>query len=259
MVRAKKELGQHWLNDQAALQAIIDMASLSPHDTVLEIGPGKGSLTRLLIKSVSQVVAVEVDKKAIDLLVGTLPEEGGNIFVVHQDIRKFDLGRLPPNYKVVANIPYYITSQLVRLFLESANLPKTMTLLVQKEVAERMTAEVGQLSVLAISIQLYADIEKGRVVKAALFDPPPKVDSQIVHLKLLDSPRFDVASQDFFRLVKAGFSARRKKLRSALAGGLAISKEESGKLLESAGIDAGLRAQQVSLKQWYQLYNKYYN
>ncbi|MDX1765729.1 MAG: 16S rRNA (adenine(1518)-N(6)/adenine(1519)-N(6))-dimethyltransferase RsmA [Candidatus Saccharimonadales bacterium] len=256
---AKKELGQHWLNDQESLTAIIDMAQLSPHDTVLEIGPGKGALTKELLKKVSQVVAVEVDKTAIDLLVGTLPEDGGNIFLVHQDIRKFDLSRLPVGYKVVANIPYYITSQLIRLLLEAPNQPTSITLLVQKEVAERMTAKPGKLSVLGISVQLYADAALGRVVEAHKFDPPPKVDSQIVYLKVFAKPRVDVDPKKFFRLVKAGFSAKRKKLRGSLSGGLAISKTEANDLLVSAKVDPSMRAQELSLEQWFQLYNKLYN
>ena len=221
---AKKSLGQHWLSDQDALNKVITTADLAQHDAVLEIGPGRGDLTRLLLDKVDSVIAVEVDKDMIEQLVSTLPE--GNLYLVHQDIREFDLFRMPKGYKVVANIPYYITSNIIRLLLEAENKPASITLLVQKEVAERITADAGSMSLLSVSVQFYAQAQLGDVVSAKLFNPVPKVDSQIVHLKTYDKNPYDVDTKKFFRLVKAGFSARRKKLKSSLAGGLRIDKEE---------------------------------
>ena len=252
---AKKALGQHWLRDEASLESIIDTAELEPHDTVLEIGPGQGDLTKYLLDEVDTVIAVELDADMVEHLVQTLPD--GKLFLMHQDIREFDFTRLPPGYKVVANIPYYITSNLVRQLLEQPNKPATITLLVQKEVAERMTAKPGDLSVLGVSVQFYADAELGDVIEAQHFDPPPKIDSQVVHMRVLGYPRFDVDEKKFFRLVKAGFSAKRKKLKSALAGGLRLSKEQTAELLSSAGVSPDSRAQELSLQDWHKLYNSW--
>ena len=243
----KKSLGQHWLTDEKTLRSICDSAGLHPDDTVLEIGPGLGNLTKHLIPRVKKVIAIEKDEKLAKTLRGKLE-------VVEGDILKFDLNQLTKDYKVVANIPYYLTSNLLRVLSESVNPPASMTLLVQKEVAERICAKAGQMSLLAVSIQLYYECELGIEVLARLFTPPPKVDSRVVLLKRRSKPLFkDLDSAKFFRVVKAGFSERRKKLRSSLAGGLEISKDEADNLLIRAGINPDLRPQELSLEDWYKL------
>ncbi|HLG91233.1 MAG TPA: 16S rRNA (adenine(1518)-N(6)/adenine(1519)-N(6))-dimethyltransferase RsmA [Candidatus Saccharimonadales bacterium] len=248
----KKSLGQHWLKDEATLQAICASAELTPKDTVLEIGPGFGSLTGHLVKRAKQVIAVELDGS----LAASLPERfnAQNLEVLQADILKFDLNRLPRDYKVVANIPYYLTSNLLRVLSESVNPPATMTILVQKEVAERICANPGQMSVLAVSVQLFYKCSLGTEVPARLFTPPPKVDSQVVLLKRRPQPLFpDLEKAKFFQIVKAGFSERRKKLRSSLAGGLSIPKGQADEMLKKAGIDGNLRAQELPLEQWHDI------
>lgn len=248
---SKKSLGQHWLTDETTLKSICDSADLYPQDTVLEIGPGTGSLTKHLLQRVKRVVAVEKDEK----LAAALPPA---VEVIAGDILKFDLLQLPAGYKVVANIPYYLTSNLLRVLSESPNPPGSMTLLVQKEVAERMGASPGHMSILAVSVQLYYECHLGQVVPSRLFTPPPKVDSQVVNLRRRAQPLFsDMDTARFFRLVKAGFSEKRKKLRSSLAGGLGISREQTDRLLKKAGINGDLRAQELSLKEWYKLHRSF--
>ena len=241
----KKQLGQHWLNDEASLGAMVEAAGIVAGDTVLEIGPGLGTLTEKLLASGASVHAVEFDTGLIPKLQAKFAKSS-QFTLENTNILKFDLGSLPAGYKVAANIPYYLTSSLLRILCESSNPFSRAALLVQKEVAERVSAGPGQMSLLSVSVQFYCQAELGELVAAELFTPPPKVDSQILILDYA-GPKFDVDASDFFRLVKAGFSERRKKLRSSLSGGLAISKEDSEKLLERAGIDPGLRAQALSL------------
>ena len=255
---SKKELGQHWLNDPRSLRAVCQAAKVTKTDTVLEIGPGKGSLTTELIKRAAAVVAVELDSRLAARLPVRLP--AGNLQVVEADILRFNLGSLPPGYKLVANIPYYLTSHLLRILYESANPPAAAALLLQKEVAERLAAQPGSMSLLSVSVQLKNEVRLGRIIPAALFSPPPKVDSQIVSLKLRDKPLFtNLDEKTFFRLARAGFSSRRKKLRGSLSAGLAINKAEADELLKQAGINGNLRAQNLSLDNWYQLYRAFQN
>ncbi len=255
MSLAKKSLGQHWLRDEATLNYICDAAQLVSGGTVLEIGPGTGTLTVKLLERGANVVAVEKDEKLASGLT-----KHKNLQVIAGDILTYDLSQLPAGYKVVANIPYYLTSNLLRVLSESANPPAMMVLLVQKEVAQRIAADPGQMSLLAVSVQLYYQPELGQVVPAKLFEPAPKVDSQVVILKRHTGPLFpgwhpgnNRETLEFFRLVKAGFSQRRKKLRSSLAGGLKISKDQADDLLKKANINPTARAQELSLKEWYEL------
>ncbi len=256
----KKSLGQHWLHDEATLNYIANAAELFPGETVLEIGPGTGTLTRKLIDRGVHIVAVEKDqalaaqlKKSLLNYISQHPPSG-KVAVVEGDILKFDLLSLAADYKVVANIPYYLTSNLLRVFSESKQPPDLMVLLVQKEVAARIAAEPGQMSLLAISVQLYYQPMLGQIVPAELFDPPPKVDSQVIILRRHAQPLFkDLDSQKFFQLTKAGFSQRRKKLRGSLSGGLQITKDQADDLLERADINPNTRAQELSLQQWHKL------
>lgn len=249
MAGPKKSLGQHWLHDREVLADIADLAEITPEDTVLEIGPGLGTLTSELLRRANKVVAVEFDPDLARKLPGQFP--GKNLEVVQSDILSFDLSQLPVGYKVVANVPYYITSKIVQLLMTAQNKPSTVVLLVQKEVAQRLAAKPGDMSILAISAQVYAEVTLGSLVPAELFTPPPKVDSQVVILKT--RPRSllgEVDEKEFFRVVKAGFSAKRKKLRSSLAAGLAISKQDAEGLLEGANISADARAEMLALEDW---------
>jgi len=249
----KKSLGQHWLNDEASLQAMLDFSGVNANDTVLEVGPGLGPLTKLLVSEAEQVVAVEFDHELAAGLAKRVPAD--NLQVVQRDILQFDLTSLPVNYKVVANIPYYLTSKLVRVLSESVNPPAIATLLIQKEVAERLAAKPGQLSILGVTSQFYWEVSLGPVVGAELFTPPPKVDSQIAILTRRPEPLFpDVDAKDFFRLVKAGFGEKRKTLLNALSAGMRLDKMAVSSWLKAAGIDPQLRAQALPLEDWHKLY-----
>lgn len=252
MATPNKSLGQHWLRDRDALTHIADCADVGSEDTVLEIGPGLGTLTSELLRRAKRVVAVEFDPELAKKLPGQFP--GKSLEVQHDDILQFDLSTLPTGYKVVANVPYYITSKIVQKLMTASNKPAVAVLLVQKEVAERIAAQSGDMSILAISAQLYAEASLGDVVPAELFTPPPKVDSQVVILRARDESL--VAQDDekaFFRMVKAGFSAKRKKLRSSLSGGLGISKQDVEALLGRAGISPDSRAEDLTIEDWLRL------
>ncbi|MDX2776682.1 16S rRNA (adenine(1518)-N(6)/adenine(1519)-N(6))-dimethyltransferase RsmA [Streptomyces caniscabiei] len=249
MAGPNKSLGQHWLRDRLILEHIADCADVSADDTVLEIGPGLGTLTSELLRRAKKVIAVEFDTELARKLPGQFP--GKNLEVIQSDILSFDLSDLPAGYKVVANVPYYITSKIVQLLMTATNKPSVAVLLVQKEVAERLAAHPGDMSILAVSAQLFADVTLGDVVPAELFTPPPKVDSQVVILKTRQrSFLTDVPEKEFFRIVKAGFAAKRKKLRSSLAGGLGIPKDRATQYLQAAGLDPDDRAEDLSLDQW---------
>lgn len=250
---AKKSLGQHWLTDLDSLNAMCEAAQVSLTDTILEIGPGLGTLTELLVESAEQVVAVEFDEKLAKELPKRVPAD--NLKVTTQDILQFDLTNMRPDYKVVANIPYYLTSKLIRTLSESTNRPICAAILVQKEVAQRVNAGPGSMSLLSVTAQFYWETSLDILVPARLFTPPPKVDSQILVLKRRDAPLFDdVDPKDFFRLVKAGFSNRRKTLHNSLSAGLHLPKQEISQLLESANLKPNSRPQELSLEQWHALY-----
>jgi len=252
MAVPNKALGQHWLRDRTVLSHIADCAELTATDVVLEIGPGLGTLTSELLRRSEKVLAVEFDEELAKKLPAQFP--GKNLEVVQSDILSFDLSRMSVGYKVVANVPYYITSKIVQLLMTAENKPSIAVLLIQKEVAERLAALPGDMSILAISAQLFADVSVGDVVPAALFTPPPKVDSQVVILKTRTTPFLtDVEEEDFFRTVKAGFSAKRKKLRSSLSGGLSISKLDAENYLNQASINPDMRAEDLSLDDWARL------
>ena len=256
MAGPNKSLGQHWLRDREVLADIADGAQLTPEDTVLEIGPGLGTLTSELLRQAGRVVAVEFDPALARKLPGQFP--GKDLTVIHEDILQFDLSSLPAGYKVVANVPYYITSKIVQRLMTSANRPTMSVLLVQKEVAERLAATPGDMSILAISAQVYAEVRMGAVVPAELFTPPPKVDSAVVVLQTRPVSLIDgLDERVFFRVVKAGFSARRKKLRSSLSGGLGLAKSDIETLLAAAAISPDARAEDLSIADWRRLVEVY--
>lgn len=249
---ANKSLGQHWLTDRSVLKSIADCADIKPTTTVLEIGPGLGTLTSVLLSRAERVVAIEIDSDLARKLPGQFP--GKRLTVHNEDILTFDLSDMPEGYVVVANVPYYITSKIVHYLSEAANPPSQVVLLVQKEVAERLAAEPGSMSIAAVAAQVYHEVSLGPVVPAALFTPPPKVDSQVVVMRRQPEPRVDPQlAAVFFRTVKAGFSARRKKLRTSLSGGLAVSKPAIESLLVRAELSPDLRAEDLSVDDWLRL------
>ena len=254
----KKSLGQHWLKDPEILADIAEAAELMGDDVVLEVGPGLGTLTSRLLARANSVTAVEFDADLARKLPGQFP--GKKLTVVNQDILQFDLNQLPKNYKVVANVPYYITSKIVEKLMTAENKPSIAVLLVQKEVAERIAAEAGNMSILSVSVQIFAEAELDIEVPRQFFTPPPKVDSQVVVLRTRNNPLITPEDQrDFFRIVKAGFSAKRKKLRSSLSGGLGIDKSVAEELLKNAGISPDARAEDLAIEDWKRLLKEWRN
>jgi 16S rRNA (adenine1518-N6/adenine1519-N6)-dimethyltransferase len=252
----KKSLGQHWLHDEDSLEAMCRAGELKADDVICEIGPGLGTLTEKLVAKANQVVALEYDED----LFRQLPKrvKAGNLKVVHADCLIYDYAALPTGYKVIANIPYYLTSNLLRVLCECPNPPEIIALLIQKEVAERVAATAGNMSILSVSVQLYYQANLQELVPAELFTPPPKVDSQVIKLIRRSEPLFDnLDTAKYFRIIKAGFSQKRKKLRSSLSAGLRISKDEATRLLQDSGIDPNCRPQELSLEQWHAVYLHY--
>lgn len=257
----KKALGQHWLNDEVALKAIVDAAEVVSEETVFEIGPGQGVLTDELLARGAKVTALEFDNELVkNLFLRYAIAEDRNtenrVKILEGDIRTFDLRQLPAGYKIVANIPYYLTSNLVRLLGESSNKPERAVLLVQKEVAERICAKPGQMSMLSVVAQWYFECSLGVVVPAKSFTPPPKVDSQVVIMKTKIAAS-NVDEKSFFRLVKAGFSERRKTLLNSLSGGLGLGKNQVEIILKQAKIEPSQRAQTLSIEDWLNLYRAF--
>ena len=247
-----KSLGQHWLRDRTILATIADAAELTPSDTVLEIGPGLGTLTSEILRQTDKVIAVEYDGELARKLPGQFP--GKDLTVINEDILTFDLDSLPADYKVVANVPYYITSKIIERLMTAHNKPSIAVLLVQKEVAERIAARPGDMSILAVSAQLYAEASLGALVPRRFFTPPPKVDSQVIVLRTRTTPLVPTEDERaLFRVVKAGFRAKRKKLRSSISAGLAITKPAAEELLRHANIDPELRAEDLSIDDWLRL------
>lgn len=273
----KKGLGQNFLTDPHHLGKIIEAAELSPDDTVLEIGPGPGALTRLLAESAGRVIAVELDEAMVNLL----RQEYGhlsNLTVVHADILQTSTTELlesgvrsqNPEYriqntdnvlhpssftlhpfKVVANLPYYITSAAIRHLLESRPQPQRIVITIQKEVAQRIVAQPGDMSLLAVSVQFYGAPKLVHKIPAGAFYPPPKVDSAVVRIDTFDSPPVAVADvEQFFAVVKAGFGQKRKQLKNTLAAGLRRPGPEIVAALHAAGIDPTRRAETLSLPEW---------
>lgn len=255
----KKSLGQHWLHDDKTLKQICKEAGLEAGDVVLEIGPGLGTLTGVMLRQGATVVAVEYDGELANKLVERLTKQGTateNLTVVQSDIMEFNFSTLPKNYKVVANIPYYLTSNLIRRLCENEVPFSTAAILIQKEVAERVCAKPGQMSLLSVSTQYYCEAGLGTFVPAALFTPPPKVDSQVLVLHRREKPLFsEIDEKAFFRIVKAGFSQKRKTLENSLSAGLTLSKPETRRMLEDAAIAPNTRAQTLSIDEWYRIYS----
>lgn len=254
-----KRLGQNYLIDHAFLEQVVSIAEIQPLDGVLEIGAGVGNLTRLLAVHARRVVAVEVDGRLLPAFKQVLAPFD-NVEVVHADILQVEPTTLfppedyPQGYLVVANIPYYITSAVIRHLLQSPLKPQRMILTMQHEVAERICAVPGKLSLLALSIQVYGSPDLVLHIPAAAFYPVPQVDSAALRIDLYPQPLIDPPLMDFFfKLIKAGYSQKRKTLRNALAAGLHISAERAAALLQQAQIDPRRRAETLSIEEWQQL------
>ncbi len=268
-LKNNKSLGQHWLRDREILDTIAFSAEIKDGDFVLEIGPGLGTLTSSLLKFAGKngrVLSIEFDENLAKKLPAQFP--GKNLEIINADFLDFDLLKLPKNYKVAANVPYYITSKIVEKLLTSENKPSVAALLVQKEVAERMAAKAGELSILAIASQIYAEVSLDILVPREFFTPPPKVDSQVVVLKSREhnlikifnsKNNCEVSEREFFRIVKAGFAAKRKKIAKSLSANLAISKERTAEILEKCEISPDLRAQDLEIKEWLKIAKIFYS
>lgn len=242
-------LGQHWLKDPAILARIAEAAEITEHDTVLEVGPGLGTLTSRLLARAERVVAVEFDAELAKKLPGQFP--GKNLEVVSADILTFNPETLPKGYKVVANVPYYITTKIIKHFLEGPNQPAGMTLLVQEEVADKYASAAGNYTEQALLLQCDYNVQSCIRVPKMYFTPPPKVDSKVLVCKKRNVSKIaDIDQAAFKRVVRAGFAAPRKKLRSSLAAGLHMSSADVDAWCAKSGVDAEKRAQDLNIDEW---------
>jgi 16S rRNA (adenine1518-N6/adenine1519-N6)-dimethyltransferase len=259
-LRARKGLGQHFLVDGEVMESILAAADLAPTDTVIEVGPGLGIMTAELARRAGWVIAIELDNRLAGILKKTLaPFE--NVVIVNEDVLGADPAALLQGradfpealspYKVVANLPYYITSPVLRHFLEASVRPQVMVVMVQKEVAEAIVAGPGQRSLLSISVQFYGKPGIVAAVPAAAFYPPPEVDSAVVRIDVYPCPPVEVAdAAGFFKLVRAGFTAPRKQAVNSLIQGLGLPKGEVLNLLEKAALAPQRRAETFTLEEW---------
>ncbi|MFC1909007.1 16S rRNA (adenine(1518)-N(6)/adenine(1519)-N(6))-dimethyltransferase RsmA [Chloroflexota bacterium] len=258
-LRAKKGLGQNFLVDSEVLQLIVSAAGITPDDTIIEVGPGLGVLTRELAGQARRVIAVELDSKLAAALNKTLAAD--NVTILNEDILHIAPASLTSgSFKVVANLPYYITSPVLRHFLEAPVKPEAMIVMVQKEVARVIAAEPGHRSLLSISVQFYGKPEIVSYVPAESFYPVPEVDSAILRIDVYPRPTVAVTDEkSFFELVRAGFTASRKQLVNSLAQGLEFTKPEVLSLLEKAEISPQRRAETLTLEEWVRLWQFFSN
>ena len=254
-LKPQKGLGQNFLSDPGSLQKVIRAADIQPEDTVLEIGPGLGSLTHLIAQTAARVIAVELDSHLVEALEDIL-QPYPHVELIQADILEVNLNELfsKPGYLVVANIPYYITSALLRQLLEARHAPARLVLTIQKEVAERICAEAGDLSLLALSVQVYGQPEIMDTIPAGAFYPAPKVDSAVVRVEIFPEPLIPREHLDmFFSLIKAGFSQKRKTITNAISAGMRWDKGKTAELLVKSSLDPKRRAQTLSMDEWKRL------
>lgn len=259
-LRADKKLGQNFLIDENVVRQIVEAAELSEADTVLEVGPGIGTLTQGLAESKAKVVAVELDTRLLPVLATTL-EGYDNVRVVHGDILKVNIMEEvgAPEFKVCANLPYYITTPIIFALLEKRLPMERLVAMVQKEVAERMAAQPGgkEYGALSVAIQYYTEPEIAFIVPPTSFIPAPAVDSAVIVCKRRSKPPVEVCDEAlFFRVVKAAFSLRRKMLSNSLKN-MGIKGEQVAKWLELAGVDGKRRAETLSLEDFAKLTNSF--
>lgn len=266
--RMSKSLGQNFLIDKSILDKIIEGAELTKEDYVLEIGPGMGSMTQKLCESTAKVVAVEIDKKLLPVLNVTLAEYD-NVTVVNKDVLKVDLKALLEEHfgdkpaKVVANLPYYITTPIIMKLLEEKLNLRSITIMVQKEVGDRIKAAPGgkEYGALSVAVQYYAKPSQVLLVPPHSFIPQPEVDSIVLKLDILEEPAVSVSDEQlFFRVVKASFGQRRKTLLNALsAGNLGLSKEQLKQVLSEVGVEENRRGETLSLQEFADIANNIRN
>lgn len=250
----RKRLGQNFLTDPVALERILDAADLSPDDTVIEVGAGLGTLTRPLAEQAGLILAIELDDRLVEILRKQLADLS-NVQIIHGDILKMSgLGLSNLGYKVVANLPYYITSMVLRRFLSREPRPELMVITVQREVAERIVAKPGGMSLLAVSIQFYSQPQIVARIPAGAFYPQPKVGSAVLRIDVGQQPTVPLSEGTdesiFFRVARAGFKQKRKMLRNSLSAGLALSPTRVEEVLAQAGIDPRRRAETLALQEW---------
>ena len=254
-----QRLGQHFLEDETVIDAIIDAADLQPHDTVVEVGPGRGALTGRLVEGAGRVLLLEYDQELADSLAekyDSIP----NVRVMHADAREFgsdsDPWLVENDYKVVANLPYYAASPITRNFLESTRKPESMVIMVQREVADDMSAEPGDMSLLSLAVQIYATTEHVVEAPPECFNPPPKVHSMVLRLIPTENERISFESaDDFFKLARSGFKSPRKQLHNSLSDGLFIPLEDARSLVGATGFETSRRPSTLSLEDWQVLYD----
>ena len=254
-LRPDKSLGQNFLVDESALRKVMAAADVASDEDVLEVGPGLGSRTRHLATAARSVVAVELDARLLPALQEVL-SACTNVSLVQGDILLLNPAHLvnDPEYLVVANIPYYITSALIRHLLEAERQPRRLILTVQEEVARRICSTPGDMSLLSLSVQVYGQPSVKAHIPAGAFYPAPKVDSAVIRIDLFPEPRIPSPWLDtFFRLAKAGFSQKRKTLRNSLAGGMGWKAAQAAEILQRAGINPQRRAETLSLDEWRQV------
>jgi len=254
-IKPKKSLGQNFLIEPAGLNKVIEAANLLTTDEVLEIGAGLGSLTYLLAQSARQVTAVEIDRTMLPPLREALTEFN-NVRIVESDILELKPDELleAQDYVVVANIPYYISSAIIRHLMEAQRRPKRVVLTVQKEVAERVLARDGKMSLLSLSVQVFGQVSMAGVIPAGSFLPAPEVDSAVLKVELYPEPLIPFEQQQaFFKLARAGFGQKRKTLRNSLSAGLSLSGSEVETILTNTGIDPQRRAETLTIVEWKRL------
>ncbi|MBU0732079.1 ribosomal RNA small subunit methyltransferase A [Patescibacteria group bacterium] len=254
-VQPSREKGQNFLINDEVIHQMISTANLEKNDTVLEIGAGFGNLTAELAKNVQKVIAIEPDNDVFPAL-KKLAKTNTNLELINDDVFSADLrGKIEKGeYKIVANLPYQVTSSVFRYFLEQGPQPKSMTVMVQKEVAERICAKVGQKSKLSLSIDLYCDPEIAFYVPKTDFCPAPKVDSAVINLPNI-SLKYKVNEKEFFRIIRIGFSSKRKKLLNNLENGLKLGKNQLKSIFKDLEINENARPQEIHIKTWVSLFD----
>lgn len=259
-IHARKDLGQHYLTDADAVQAIVDAAELDKTDAVLEVGPGPGVLTPLLCEQAGAVTAIELDEEILKVLKANTATLN-NLTLLQGNVLNFDPAGLPPEYKLVGNLPYYITSAIIKRFLETTHRPQSITITVQAEVAERIVATPPKMSVLAVSVQLYGNPRLVHRIPKEAFWPVPRVDSAVLAIDSIGRQTKHILGalpeKDFFKVVRAGFGEKRKQLHNSLAHNLDLSHEETTRILTGVGITPVRRAETLTVAEWARLGRAY--
>jgi 16S rRNA (adenine1518-N6/adenine1519-N6)-dimethyltransferase len=254
-INPKKSLGQNFMHDPNTIEKIAVTAEIMPDDTVVEVGPGTGELTERLAQSARHVMAIEVDERLQPLLEERFAHHK-NVYFIFNDVLKINVAQLvgAKDYLLVANVPYYITTAILEHVLSSSHRPKRIVITMQYEVAQRICATPGDMSLLAVSVQYYGKPQIVSKLNPAVFWPRPGVDSAVLRVDCYDKPIVDAPSDElFFRVVKAGFSQKRKQLRNSISGGLQVKNSDAGEYLEAAGIDSTRRAETLTLEEWARL------